>query len=236
MQEWERMGEDQSCKPSPLLSQAMNQPGASFTPLPSWAWETSLWLADCPIHLTNQKTVSLISLYHRIRKDKNFPDNKIFTVYGLSRQFFWMGQYCLIEEEEKLSEDVCKNFRVFWLWVTTAESKIRNAFLFFLSLVALHCTLCHPRWTLQMVDWLNKPENSIYSLCQVLSTCYVSANLVFRVWVISCRMYAPVAKSTVCKPWRNLVLIDWWALSSQSETFSLHKDKLYSSPRFFGIF
>ena len=84
-----------------------------------------------------------------------------------------------------------------------------------------------------MVDWLNKPENSIYSLCQLLSTYYVSANLVFRVWVISCRMYAPVAKSTVCKAWRNLVLIDWWALSSQSETFSLHKDKLYSSPRFF---
>ena len=110
---WECKNErewDQSCKPPSLLSQAMNQPGASFTPLPSWTWETSLWLADCPIHLTNQKTVLLISLYHRIRKDKNFPDNKIFTVYGLSRQFFWMGQYCLIEEEEKLSEDFAKTF------------------------------------------------------------------------------------------------------------------------------
>ena len=150
MQNWERMG---SKLQTSLTSFSGNESAWSILhPLPSWTWETSLWLADCPIHLTNQKTVLLISLYHRIRKDKNFPDNKIFTVYGLSRQFFWMGQYCLIEEEEKLSEDVCKNFRVFWLWVTTAGSKIRNAFLFFLSLVALHRTLSHPRWTWKLLS------------------------------------------------------------------------------------
>ena len=152
---WECKNErewDQSCKPPSLLSQAMNQPGASFTPLPSWAWETSLWLADCPIHLTNQKTVLLISLYHRIRKDKNFPDSKIFTVSGLSRQFFVERCNITLLKKKKNFPDFCKNFRVFWLWVTTAGSKIRNAFLFFLSLVALHCTLSHPRWTWKLLS------------------------------------------------------------------------------------